>query len=145
MSRTRILVVEDNADDEFLLLRMLQRTRLKSHVDVVRDGKKALDHLTHHEAKIEDLVAVFLDLNIPSIHGLQLLAMIRADDRLCHLPVIVMTSSNSPKDIEECHRLGVVAYVQKPVSLANFSKAIADILPSPDDSQSARGTGGLIE
>jgi CheY-like chemotaxis protein len=139
MPRTRILVIEDNEDDECLLLRILRQSRLGSHVDVVRDGKKALDHLTHDEAKIEDLIVVFLDLNIPSIHGLQLLAMIRAHDRLSHLPVIVMTSSNSPDDINECRRLGVVSYVQKPVSLANFSKAIADILSLPKRSQNAAG------
>jgi two-component system response regulator len=133
VSRARILVIEDNEDDELLLLRILRQSRLASHVEVVRDGKKALDYLTHHEAKIEDLVAVFLDLNIPSIHGLKLLAMIRANDRLSHLPVIVMTTS--PEDLLECQRLSVVSYVQKPVSLASFSKAIADILPLPDDSE----------
>jgi two-component system response regulator len=123
VSRARILVIEDNEDDELLLLRILRQSRLASHVEVVRDGKKALDYLTHHEAKI------------PSIHGLKLLAMIRANDRLSHLPVIVMTSSNSPEDLLECQRLSVVSYVQKPVSLASFSKAIADILPLPDDSE----------
>jgi CheY-like chemotaxis protein len=96
VSRARILVIEDNEDDELLLLRILRQSRLASHVEVVRDGKKALDYLTHHEAKIEDLVAVFLDLNIPSIHGLKLLAMIRANDRLSHLLQLTGGPSGMP-------------------------------------------------
>jgi two-component system response regulator len=142
---TRILVIEDNQDDEALLLRMLKRARLDSHVDVVRDGKQALDHLTHREARIESLMAVFLDLNIPSINGLQLLALIREDDRLRHLPVVVMTSSNSPQDLLECRKLGVMSYIQKPLTLATFTKAIADILHLPNGTKRSLEQVGLVE
>ena len=138
-------MIEDNGDDELLLLRMLKKARLDSHIEVVRDGQKALDHLTDHESKAEDLVAVFLDLNLPSITGLRLLAHIRSDDRLRHLPVIVMTSSNSPEDLQECQRLGVSSYVQKPLSLASFTKAIANIFHLPSDAKRPLEKTGLVE
>jgi CheY-like chemotaxis protein len=140
-----VLVIEDNQDDELLLMLMLKKARMDSHVEVVRDGKKALDHLTHDDAKIENLIALFLDLNIPTINGLQLLALIRADARLQHLPVIVMTSSNSPKDLEKCQRLGVVSYVQKPLSLNTFTKAIADIFHMPSGTIRPLEKAGLVE
>jgi CheY-like chemotaxis protein len=112
-------------------MRVLQKAGLHDHVQVVRDGAKALGQLTHHESRIEDLVAVFLDLNLPTINGLRLLSMIRADDRLTHLPVIVMTSSNSPADLQECRRLHVSSFVQKPVTAETFVKATADIFHKP--------------
>jgi CheY-like chemotaxis protein len=140
-----VLVIEDNADDEFLLMRMLKNARMDGHVEVVRDGKHALDHLTKDEAKIENLIAMFLDLNIPTINGVELLAMVRADDRLQHIPVIVMTSSNSPKDLQECQRLGVVSYIPKPISLANFTKAIADTFHLPTGTAKPLEKAGLVE
>ena len=140
-----MLVIEDNLDDELLLLMMLKKARMDGHVEVVRDGKRALDHLTHEEAKIENLIALFLDLNIPTINGLRLLALIRADARLQHLPVIVMTSSNSPKDLEACQKLRVVSYVQKPLSLATFTKAIADIFHMPAGTAGPLQKAGLVE
>ena len=124
---------------------MLKKAHLHTHVEVVRDGKAALDRLTRDEAKIEDLVAVFLDLNIPTINGVQLLGMIRADVSLAHLPVVVMTSSNSPKDMEECKRLGVVSYVPKPLSLGTFTKAIADIFHLPRGTVRPLEKAGLVE
>jgi CheY-like chemotaxis protein len=124
---------------------MLKNAHLDSHVECVRDGKAALDRLTHSEAKIEELVALFLDLNIPTIKGLQLLGIIRADARLQHLAVVVMTSSTSPHDVEECRRLYVMAYVPKPVSLANFTKAIADIFHLPPDTVRPLQKTGLVE
>jgi CheY-like chemotaxis protein len=142
---TRILVIEDNLDDEILLLRMLKNAHLDSHVEVVRDGKAALDRLTHDEAKVEELVALFLDLNLPSINGLQLLGMIRENEDLAHLPVIVMTSSKSPEDLKECKRLKVLSYIPKPISLSNFTKAIADIFKMPSGTVRPLEKAGLVE
>jgi CheY-like chemotaxis protein len=140
-----VLIIEDNLDDEMMLMHMLQKARLDGHIEVVRDGKQALEHLTRDEAKVENLIALFLDLNIPTINGLQLLAMIRADDRLLHLPVIVMTSSNSPQDLHECKRLRVASYVAKPLALATFTKAIADIFHMPSTTRKPLEKAGLVE
>ena len=118
---------------------MLKNARLNSIVEVVRDGKDALIRLTHSEAQVEELLAIFLDLNLPTIHGLDLLRMIRSEAHLADLPVIVMTSSNSPEDLEECRKLNVVGYIAKPISLSNFTKAIADVFQLPNRGTAANG------
>ena len=122
----RILIVEDNPDDEALLLRQLKKAQLDGHIRVIADGNRALIYLSDAKYRCEDLVAVFLDLNLPAVGGVKLLEAIRAADRLKHLPVIVMTSSNAQEELDKCSALGVSSYVSKPVTFSAFVKAIAD-------------------
>src|ERR1700761_1661743 len=112
-SPARILIVEDNPDDEALLMRQLKKAGLHEHVRAIHDGRKALTFLTTKQAENENLAAIFLDLHLPGVDGLDLLEAIRADQRICDIPVIVMTSSNSPEELDRCKRLGVANYVQK--------------------------------
>ena len=119
-------MIEDNPDDEALLMRQLKRAELEKHVKVIHDGGKALDYLTDERSRCEDLAAVFLDLKLPTLGGLKILEAIRADDRLRDLPVIVMTSSNAPEELEKCRELGVSCYVSKPLTFSSFAKAFAD-------------------
>jgi two-component system, response regulator len=114
-------------------MRQLKKAQLGEHVKMIGDGRQALDFLMLAEA--DHLIALFLDLKLPGLSGLLLLEKVRSDDRRKHLPVIVMTSSNSPKDLESCKELGVSSYVQKPVTFTAFSKAVADMFhrPSPGD------------
>jgi two-component system, response regulator len=128
---TRILIVEDNLDDGDLLVRQLKKAQLYQHVKVIHDGKAALDFLTDLLSPCEELIAVFLDLTLPSMPGIEVLRKFRSHDRTRHLPVIVMTSSNAPTDLDQCQKLGVFSYVQKPVSYTAFTKAIADSFHSP--------------
>jgi two-component system, response regulator len=123
---TRILIVEDNHDDEVLLLRQLRKANLDTHVRVIANGGTALDYLTDERNRPEDLVAVFLDLQLPTLSGPQLLKAIRSNDRIKNLPVILMTSSNAPDEISRCRELGISAFVQKPVTFSSFAKAVAD-------------------
>ncbi len=123
----KILIVEDNSDDEMLLLRQLKKANLDQHIKVIRDGRKALGYLTEAGGNGDHLAAVFLDLGLPAIHGVQLLEAIRADERLRLLPVVVMTSSNDPDEMEKCRELGVSCYVQKPLTFSSFVKAFADV------------------
>jgi|SRR6202050_5958493 len=129
LPKTRILIVEDNADDEALLLHQINKAQFAEQVKVIRDGLEALNFLMLSEA--EHLVALFLDLKLPSLNGLLLLEKVRAHERVRNLPVIVMTSSNSPEDLSRCAALGVSSFVQKPVSFTAFSKAIADTFHRP--------------
>ena len=122
----RILMIEDNPDDEALLMRQLKKAELEKHVKVIHDGGKALDYLTDERFRCEDLAAIFLDLKLPTISGLKILETLRADDRLRDLPVIVMTSSNIPEELERCRELGVSCYVSKPLTFSSFAKAFAD-------------------
>ena len=134
-----MLVVEDNADDRDLLLRQLRKTGMADQVKFISDGKEALLYLTEPDspATDEELIAIFLDLNLPSISGLEVLRSLRQNEERQETPVIVMTSSNDPRDLEECRRLNVTQYVSKPVTFTSFSKAVADVFHLPRSDRSA--------
>jgi two-component system response regulator len=125
-SPRQILIIEDNSDDEALLLRQLKKAELERHIKVIHDGGKALEYLMDERFKCEDMAAIFLDLHLPTIDGLRLLEAIRSESRLEKIPVIVMTSSNAPEEMEQCRELGVSSYVNKPVTFSSFAKAFAD-------------------
>ena len=131
--KTRILVVEDNPDDQLLLKHMLEKSNLSQEVEIANDGEAALAYFSEHELDLHRLVAIFLDLDLPTMGGIPLLEKIRENPRLRYVPVAVMTSSNSPADIARCKKLGVTCYVPKPITLSGFSSAIADTFHSMDD------------
>jgi two-component system response regulator len=116
-----ILIVEDNADDSFLLTRQLARAHLTKEVQVIGDGADAWELL---RTRVDSPEVVFLDLNLPRLSGIDLLRKIRADHRLQNTSVIVMTGSVDTKDVEICTELGVAAYLPKPVTLETFAKII---------------------
>jgi two-component system response regulator len=124
--RSQILVVEDNADDSFLLTRQLARAHFEDCVTVIGNGQDALDFLQHSSAPP---LAIFLDLRLPGLSGIEVLEQIRANERIRAVPVIIMTGSVDPKDVEECSRLGVTAYLPKPVGLSTFIKTVAHLFP----------------
>ena len=124
----RVLVVEDSADDSDLLVRQLKKNNFEGFVKVIADGRQAWDLLAENSRR--DLVAIFLDLNLPSLSGLKLLGRIKAKPELTNIPIFVMTSSNDPDDLAECSRLGVDGFITKPVSFMTFSKAVADLFHS---------------
>jgi CheY-like chemotaxis protein len=132
-SQVRVLVVEDNADDRDLLLIQLRKAGMASQVKFISDGKEAWRFLTVPDPTLagQELIAIFLDLNLPSMSGLELLRMLRGKESFKATPVIVMTSSNDPRDLEECRRLKVTNYVSKPVTFTSFSKAVADVFHLP--------------
>lgn len=129
----RVLVVEDNDDDRELLLRQLRKTGMDNHVKFISNGQEALEFLTQPRTVplVDSLIAIFLDLKLPALSGLELLRRLRVHDELQDTPVIVMTSSNDPNDMEECRRLKVTNYVSKPVTFTSFSKAVADVFHLP--------------
>ena len=91
-----ILLVEDNANDEILAFRALKRVNFPCRMDVARDGDEATEYLMENEKPCPDLV--LLDLKIPKQNGLQVLRSIRASEKTCRLPVVMLTSSNQPTD-----------------------------------------------
>jgi CheY-like chemotaxis protein len=116
-----ILVVEDNVNDSNLLLHELSRANLGHKIRVFRDGQTALNFLMQ-AAPVP--YAVFLDLKMPKMSGLKLLQEIRNEPRFHALTVIVMTGSVDPHDAEMCARLGVSAFLPKPVNPEVFKRIL---------------------
>ena len=128
---TYILVVEDNEDDSFLLTRQLARGHLEDCVTVIANGQEALDFLLQ---TVPSPLAVFLDLRLPGLGGVELLEKIRQKPHLRDLPVIVMSSSIQQKDVARCRELGVSNFLSKPVDLTTFIKIVSHLstpLPIP--------------
>jgi CheY-like chemotaxis protein len=127
----RILIVEDDAKDVELTLTALEEYNLANEVVVAHDGAEALDYLYcrgDFKARVTDNPAVLLlDLKLPKVDGLEVLKQIKSDAKLNMIPVVVLTSSKEEKDMVASYRLGVNAYVVKPVDFHEFVNAIKEL------------------
>jgi CheY-like chemotaxis protein len=127
----RILLAEDNAADLELTLEALGQNRLANEVDVVRDGAAALDYLFRRGAYASrpegNPAVVLLDLKMPKVDGLQVLKQVKAEERLRQIPIVMLTSSREEQDLVESYRLGVNAYVVKPVDFGQFIEAVKQL------------------
>jgi CheY-like chemotaxis protein len=118
-----ILLVDDDPDDVTLALRALDRQHLANRVHVVRDGEEALAYL-------RDMARprlVLLDLKLPKVSGLEVLAEVRNDARLKTLPVVILTSSREEPDVARAYELGANSYIVKPVDFEQFLRAVSEI------------------
>ena len=127
----RILLVEDDPKDVELTLTALEEYKLVNEVVVARDGEEALDYLYRRggfEGRPNGNPAVLLlDLKLPKVDGLEVLQQVRADEKLKMIPVVVLTSSHEERDLVASYRLGVNAYVVKPVDFHEFVNAVKDL------------------
>jgi len=146
-----ILLVEDDADDEELARVALERSPIPHRLQVVRDGAEALDRLFQHagfvqgERETEPTPRlILLDLKLPKMNGLEVLELIRHDERTKLVPVVVFTSSAEERDLSESYRRGANAYIRKPVDFREYKQLIADVstfwirhnqIPSPKGKQ----------
>ena len=131
MKLKRILLVEDNPNDAELTMEALSEHNLANEVDRANDGAEALDYLYQRGdfAGREDgnLAVILLDLKLPKVDGLEVLRTIKSDERLKYIPVVVLTSSREESDLVESYRLGVNAYVVKPVNFTEFINAVKEV------------------
>ncbi len=121
-------MIEDDEKDVELTLEALERHSLANHVDVVHDGEEGLDYLfrrgNYKTRANGHPVVVLLDLKMPKINGLEVLQQIKSDAQLKVIPVVVFAKSRENPDIAECYKLGVNAYVVKPVDFQEFVDAV---------------------
>lgn len=132
MSEQIILLVEDNPDDQALTLRALKKNHITNEVVVAKDGVEALDYLFgtgqyagRDASNLPELV--LLDLKLPKIDGLEVLARMRADPRTKLLPVVVLTSSREERDLIDSYTSGANSYVRKPVDFTEFTDAVRQL------------------
>jgi DNA-binding response OmpR family regulator len=127
----RILLVEDDPKDVELTLTALEEYNLANEVIVARDGEEALEYLYSRgkfKTRSSDNPAVILlDLKLPKVDGLEVLKQVKSDGKLSMIPVVVLTSSKEEKDMVASYKLGVNAYVVKPVDFHEFVNAIKEL------------------
>ena len=127
----RILLVEDNPNDEEMTLEAFAECKLANEVVVMRDGQEALDYLLHQgdyaERQCGNPAVILLDLKLPKINGMEVLRRIKNDPELKTIPVVIMTSSREERDVAEGYALGVNAYVVKQVDFPSFVKSVKDL------------------
>lgn len=126
-----ILLVEDNPADAELTVLALRRARVTNPMKVITDGAEALDYLLapaaagRRKARLPQLV--LLDLNLPTVPGLEILRRLKRGEPTRDIPVVVLTVSHHDRDIAHCRRLGAAAYLNKPVDFENFSQVISQL------------------
>ncbi|MBI3510685.1 MAG: response regulator [Bacteroidetes bacterium] len=132
LQNVEILLVEDNPNDAEMTIRALHKNNLVNRLHHVKDGAEALD-LLFRKGKYENTNGavnprlIILDLKLPKVDGLEVLRIIKADESLKTIPVVIMTSSREEKDIIEGYKLGVNSYVVKPVGFEFFVKAVSEL------------------
>ncbi len=149
MKKKRLLLVEDNPDDELLTRRALKKHSEFNCVDVASDGVEALEYLSIETnlpasgankavaGSLPDLI--LLDLKMPRLNGHEFLRYVRANPRTAYIPVIILTTSNEEKDISVSYELGANSFLRKPVDFLDFAKVIEQVshywlelnIPSP--------------
>jgi len=127
----RILLVEDDPKDTELTMTALEEYNLSNEVVVATDGEEALDYL-YYRGKFqrrsgENPAVMLLDLKLPKIDGLEVLQRVKADANIKMIPVVVLTSSREERDMLSSYKLGVNAYVVKPVDFHEFVNAIKEL------------------
>jgi DNA-binding response OmpR family regulator len=127
----RILLVEDDPKDVELTLTALEEYNLANEVIVARDGEEALEYL-YSRGKFKtrssgNPAVVLLDLKLPKVDGLEVLKQVKSEENLRMIPIVVLTSSKEEKDMVASYKLGVSAYVVKPVDFHEFVNAIKEL------------------
>lgn len=123
-----ILFVEDDPKDIELTLIALKKISFGREIVVVHDGAEALDYLFYRGKYIErgkrNPILIIIDLKMPKVDGIQVLKEIKDHNTTELIPIVVLTSSKEPCDIEMCYKLGANAYVVKPVQFAEFGEKV---------------------
>lgn len=124
-----ILLVEDSLADQELVRRVMEHSKIRNELRVVEDGVEAMAYLKNEDgysdtSRFPKPDLVLLDINMPRMDGKQVLSEIRKDSNLKSVPVIILTTSTSEKDVFESYHLGANAYVSKPVDFEGFTDAI---------------------
>ena len=125
-----ILLVEDDPGDQKLIKTSLLNEKIINEVHIANSGEEALKYLQHSknfdvEAPMPDLI--LLDLNMPGMSGKEFLRQIKSDDEIRSIPVVILTTSDSDKDILESYKLQAAGYIKKPMSLEELQNVMLNL------------------
>ena len=129
MEPIHILLVEDNEGDIFLTTEALNESKITNKLSTVRDGWEAMQFLEkkgdYKQISTPDLI--LLDVNLPKMNGHEVLIAVKSNENFKHIPVIMLTTSSSEKDIYQSYKNYVNCYITKPVDAADFLKVVSSI------------------
>lgn len=129
MKRIHILLVEDNEGDILLTTDALEEGKIINKVSVVKDGKLAIDFLNNKEPYVDAEIPnlILLDINLPKKNGHEVLKYIKASEKFRYIPIIMLTTSSSGKDIHEAYNHYANCFITKPVDVDEFIEAVTKI------------------
>lgn len=120
-----VLLIEDNTIEIMKMNRTISLLKLDHNITEAKTAEKALSILDDG-SYIPDII--FLDLNMPKINGIEFLSLLKKDERLNHIPTIILTTSNNKKDLLDCYKLGISGYILKPLKYEDYVKKIESTL-----------------
>jgi CheY-like chemotaxis protein len=126
-----VLMVEDSPNDAELIARALSKLNIANKIYWLKDGEEALAFIFHtgkyaSRDASTPIKVMLLDLKLPKVNGLEVLAKVKADESTKTIPVVIVTSSQEDKDLKEAYRLGANSYIVKPIDASNFVKALSE-------------------
>jgi CheY-like chemotaxis protein len=129
MEPIKILLVEDDPGHARLIEKNLRRAGIVNQIDFADNGQRALEYLENNYCEVgtKTRLVILLDLNLPVLDGYQVLTMIKADERTKRIPVIVLTTTDIPQEVEKCYELGCNIFITKPVQYDQFCNAVRSI------------------
>jgi CheY-like chemotaxis protein len=125
MKKLKIFLIEDDGDDIELLKEAFEMNNIDCHIQVVTEGDKVIPVLSDRGVKPDVIV---MDLNLPKLHGREILALIKASVNLSSIPVVVLTTSSLQDDINFAYSMGAKQYITKPNTIDGFNSAVHTIV-----------------
>ncbi len=126
-----IILVEDNKSDADLIMRALKKNNVTNKIVHLQDGQEALDFFEASYSAANGMEAIpriiLLDLKMPKVNGIQVLAQLKSNEQTKNIPIIMLTSSKEESDLDECYKLGVNSYVVKPLTFEDFVKTVSQL------------------
>ena len=127
-----ILLIEDNPDDVALAVGSLKKGKISNNVHILKDGAEALDFIfaqgsSAERSECEQPQLILLDLNLPKVHGLEVLRKLKGDERTKSIPVIIMTSAEEERGVMQSYKLGAEGCLMKPFEFSKFIEAISEL------------------
>lgn len=126
-----ILLVEDNPGHASLVKKNLSRANISNEIVTIDNGLDAVNYLFDGQGDLtpegSSPLLILLDLNLPGLDGLQVLSRIKSDSAARHIPVIILTTTDNPQEVEQAYELGCNVYITKPVAYEQLSKAIQQL------------------